>query len=67
MNDILEFIDDLKELQTLYDNGELRNIDFVTKIKSYEDKVTAFEDAMDAQYNLFFKDTPFKYDPIREV
>lgn len=66
MIDTLEFIDTLKELQQLYNTGELRNFDFDSKIRKYELDVDRFEKAMEEQHELFFKDTPF-YDPAREV
>tara|TARA_B110000503_G_scaffold2403_1_gene3179 strand:+ start:816 stop:1067 length:252 start_codon:yes stop_codon:yes gene_type:complete len=43
MNDILEFIDELKEMQALYNNGDLRNYDFESKIQKYERMVDEFE------------------------
>lgn len=46
MNDILEFISDLKELQTLYNQGELRDFDLALKINEYERQVTRFEQEM---------------------
>jgi len=70
MNDILEMIDDLRELQALYDTGELRNINFGIMLKKYEDRVEQFERDMEAeldQYQLFFADTPFAYNPKHEV
>ena len=67
MNDILEFIDELKELQTLYHSGELRDFDFATKIQKYERNVARFEADIMAQNEQFFRDTPFQYDPVREV
>lgn len=66
MNDILEFIDDLKELHVLYKQGEIRDFDFANLIQKYERQVEEFEQAMEAQHNLFFKDTPF-YNPTHEV
>lgn len=69
MNDILEFLDELKELQTLYDNGDLRNIDFAMKIQKYENQIQEFEKQMEKeadQFDFFFKDTPF-YNPTQEV
>jgi len=65
MNDILEFIDDLKELHVLYKQGDIRDFDFANKIQKYERTVEEFERAMDAQHQLFFKDTPF-YQPHKE-
>jgi hypothetical protein len=66
MNDILEFIDELKELQALYHSGELRDFDFNTKIQKYERQIEQFELALEQQHELFWKDTPF-YDPLNEV
>ena len=66
MNDILEFIDELKELQGLYHSGELRDFDFNTKIQKYERQIEQFELALEQQHELFWKDTPF-YDPSNEV
>lgn len=66
MNDILEFIEELKELHVLYKTGDLRDFDFARKIQKYEEQVSKFEEAMEAEYNLFFKDTPF-YSPSHEV
>ena len=67
MNDILEFIDELKELQALYHSGELRDFDFNTKIQKYERQMEQFEQALEQQHELFWKDTPFEYDPSHEV
>ena len=39
MVDILEFIDELKELQVLYQTGDLRDFDLQTKIQKYENQV----------------------------
>ena len=67
MTDILEFIDELKELQALYHSGDLRDFDFNTKIQKYEREVERFEEQVEAQNELFFKETPFCYDPAHEV
>jgi hypothetical protein len=64
MNDILEFIDELKELQELYNTGELRNFDFASKIQKYERMVDAFEDSLEAQYQVFKEQL---YSPVDEV
>ena len=66
MNDILEFIDELKELQALYHSGDLRDFDFNTKIQKYESEVARFETAMEESNQLFFGDTPF-YSSQHEV
>jgi hypothetical protein len=64
MNDILEFIDELKELQSLYHSGDLRDFDFKTKIQSYERKVAQFESDMDTR--SFWNDVPVSYNPTHE-
>lgn len=46
MNDLLEFISDLKELETLYQSGELREFDFRSMISKYESQFTTFETQM---------------------
>ena len=66
MVDILEFIDELKELQALYHSGDLRDFDFATKIQKYERQVAQFESAMETEHKLFWDGTPF-YSPGREV
>lgn len=53
MTDIFDMIDELKELQALYNSGDLRNFDFETKIQKYERIVDAFESAMAPQEDLF--------------
>jgi hypothetical protein len=67
MNDILEFIDELKELQALYHSGELRDFDFNTKIQKYERDVARFEAEMIAQNELFFREPVVQYNPVYEV
>tara|TARA_R110000796_G_scaffold81834_3_gene180054 strand:- start:4438 stop:4626 length:189 start_codon:yes stop_codon:yes gene_type:complete len=47
MQDILTFINELKELQALYNADDLRNYDFVTKIDKYKRDADAYEFAMD--------------------
>jgi len=66
MNDIIEFIDELKELHVLYKTGDLRDFDFARKIQKYEEQVRRYEEAMESDFNSFFKDTPF-YSPTHEV
>ena len=60
MNEMIDFIDELKELQALYNTGELRNFDFERMIQKYERKVDAYDNAMDQ----WFKET---YQPAHEV
>ena len=66
MVDVLEFIDELKELQALYHSGDLRDFDIATKIQKYERQVAQFEKSIEEQNNLFWKGTPF-YNPAKEV
>ena len=60
MHDIIDFIDELKELKALYNTGELRNFDFERMIQKYDRKVDAHDTAMDQ----WFKET---YHPEYEV
>jgi hypothetical protein len=53
MNDILEFISELKELQALYHSGDLRNYDFETKIQQYEKVVEAVEKELEEIIKLY--------------
>ena len=66
MVDILEFIDELKELQALYHSGDLRDFDISTKIQKYERQVAKFEAALEAENDRFWEGTPF-YNPGKEV
>ena len=66
MVDVLEFIDELKELQTLYHSGDLRDFDFNTKIQKYEREVERFEADMEEQASAFWKPEAF-YSPVHEV
>ena len=66
MLDILEFVEELKELQALYHSGDLRDFDFSTKIQKYERQIALFEDAMENENTVFWEGTPF-YSPSREV
>ena len=43
MNDILEFIEDIEELKSLYNTGELRNFDFEAMLSKYNGTVDLFE------------------------
>jgi len=67
MVDILEFIDELKELQVLYQTGDLRDFDLQTKIQKYENQVASFERDIEEQNNMFFTSSPVTYNPISEV
>ena len=61
MNDILEFIDELKELKLMYMTGDLREFDFDNKIAHYERLIAQFEAAMTED---FFQPV---YSPLEEV
>ena len=67
MVDVLEFIDELKELQALYHSGDLRDFDFNTKIQKYERQVAQFEADLDRQEELLFKPQAHFYNPAVEV
>jgi hypothetical protein len=62
MNDILDFIEELKELKALYNTGDLRNFDFERMIQKYERQADAYDAAMDQA----FRESSF-YDPFQEV
>lgn len=62
MNDMFEFITELKELQALYNSGDLRNFDFERMIQKYERQVDQYESAMD----LAFRESAF-YKPGYEI
>lgn len=66
MVELLEFIDELKELQTLYNSGDLRNFDFDRMVQKYEREVEQFEADMEEQASLFWKPEAF-YSPVHEV
>ena len=51
MTDILEFIGDLRELQTLYSYDELRDIDFELFVQKYTRRVEQFELEFEEQQN----------------
>ena len=50
MTDILEMIDDLRELQKLYTMGDIRSVDFQEKLVKYENIVSDFEAEMEFGY-----------------
>lgn len=65
MNDIIEFIDEIKSLQALYNEGELRNFDFESVLSKYERQFAQFEAQFELQHNQIFKDA--FYAPANEV
>jgi len=60
MNELLDYIAELKELQHLYSTGDLRDFDFETKIRKREQEFDQHETAMEQQHEFFFAGTPFK-------
>lgn len=67
MNDILEFLEELKSLRHLYSTGDLREFDFDNLINNYESQIAQFEQAMESQEKLFWESTPFDYTPSSEI
>jgi hypothetical protein len=53
MQDLVEFIQDLRELQKLYVMGDICFLDFEEKIARYESEVDRFEDEMDKEMEAF--------------
>jgi uncharacterized protein with von Willebrand factor type A (vWA) domain len=47
MQDVLEFLDDLKELQKLYAMGDICYMDFQEKINKYEQRADKIERDME--------------------
>ena len=43
MTDLFEFIQDIEELKTLYNTGELRNFDFEVILSKYNHSIEMFE------------------------
>lgn len=50
MTDILEIIDDLRELQKLYAMNDICFMDFQEKLLKYENIVNKFEQQLEAEY-----------------
>lgn len=50
MTDVLEMIDDLRELQKLYSMGDICYIDFQEKVLKYENIVDEFESILEQDY-----------------
>jgi hypothetical protein len=57
MDDMIDFIAELKELQSLYNTGDLRNFDFERMIQKYERKVDAYDSAMDKWFREAYQPT----------
>jgi hypothetical protein len=59
MHDILDFIDELRELKTLYSTGDIREFDFDRLIQKYDRVVSDFEQTIEMDF--------VKYNPVTEV
>ena len=66
MNDLLDIIDDIKELHVLYKTGDLRDFDFAMKLQKYQLQLEQFEKAMEVEYSSFFKEDP-TYNQLQEA
>ena len=58
MNDLLEFLETLKSIQALPEPMQPAAVD--RAVEKYSKEFEDAERAMEAQYELFFKDTPFR-------
>lgn len=69
MNDILDFLDELYNLKALYNEDELRNMDFDVLIKRYEKIVSDFEKDLEEQYQAFQHELDARsyYDPAGDL
>jgi hypothetical protein len=66
MNDLLDIIDDIKELHVLYKTGDLRDFDFAMKLQKYQLQLEQFEKAMEVEYSSFFKED-VTYNQLQEA
>lgn len=58
MNDIMEMIDDLRELQQLHALKQISDSDFEQKIEKYENIVHAFELDLEQMHGDLFENVP---------
>lgn len=58
MNDIMEMIDDLRELQLLHAHNKISDSDFELKIQKYEQVVHAFELDLEQMHGDLFENVP---------
>ena len=58
MNDLLEFLETLKSIQALPETMQPAAVD--RAVEKYSKEFEDAERAMEAQDELFFKDTPFR-------
>jgi hypothetical protein len=54
MTDVLEMIDDLRELQKLYAMNDICFMDFQEKLLKYENIVERFEQDLDEQFEASY-------------
>jgi hypothetical protein len=64
MNDILEFIDELKDLKDI-NNDPFLDSKIKKLISKYDRQVTEYEESIEEQSKLFWQGTPF-YNPHKE-
>jgi len=55
MNDLIEMIQDLRELQHLYATNDLCYLDFQEKIEKYSLVIDEFEAQMENQYGVEYE------------
>ena len=58
MNDLIEFLETLKSIQALPEPMQPAAVD--RAVEKYTKDFEEAERAMEAQYELFFRDTPFR-------
>lgn len=54
MNELCEFIDDLRELQKLYAMGDICYMDFQEKLLKYQDAVDSYERDMQREFEATY-------------
>jgi len=57
MNDVIEMIDDLRELQKLYVMNDIRFVDFQEKLTKYENIVDQFEQDLEREFEANYADS----------
>jgi len=56
VTEVIEMIDDLRELQKLYAMGEICSMDFQEKLLKYEDRFSTFELDMEREFEATHAD-----------
>ena len=54
MTDVIEMIDDLRELQKLYAMNEICFMDFQEKLNKYEERFELFEQSMEREFEASY-------------